>query len=102
MNLTSQPPYQRHTIRRRSKPNDKEFLAWLRTLPSAYSGKVPCVAAHYRTAANSGVGCKPLFSAIPLTDSEHKLQHQIGQYNFMPREWWETQIGKYLEMFNSR
>jgi hypothetical protein len=81
---------------KRKKRNDQAFLGWLRTLPSAVSGGMPCVAAHYRTAANSGIACKPLYSAIPLTDAEHKLQHQIGQYNFRPREWWEKKVEFYV------
>lgn len=27
-------------------------------------------------------------------------QHRIGQFNFMPREWWEEQCEKYLKMWH--
>lgn len=104
MNLTGLPPYQKNTKHRsRGKARlreDREFLDWLKTLPSALSGRGPCDPAHYRTAANSGIGCKPIFSAIPLTRDEHRLQHQIGQFNFMPREWWEEKVRYYIEMWN--
>jgi hypothetical protein len=96
MNLTGQKVYQKGRRTKHEKPNDKNYLAWLRTQPSALSGGFPCVVAHYRTAKNSGTGIKPLFSAIPLLQSEHEEQHRIGQYNFMPREWWEEMTGIYL------
>lgn len=100
MNLTGRPVYQKGSKRRsRGKVDDRDFLDWLKTLPSAYSGKMPCDPAHYRTAANSGVGCKPLYSAIPLTREEHRLQHRIGQFNFMPRAWWETQVAHYVDLW---
>lgn len=102
MNLTGLPPYQKGTKTKRKRDNDDLFLAWLRTLPSALSGRFPTEACHYRTAANAGVGCKPLYSAIPLTPEEHRKQHRIGQYNFMPREWWEEQVTTYVKRFRDR
>lgn len=106
MNLTGQQPYTKG-IRQRRKRSDEEredakFLAWIRTMPSAFSGKRPTVAAHYRTAANSGTGIKPLFSAIPLTWEEHRRQHDIGQYDFMPRDWWERKVKYYVKVFRER
>lgn len=84
---------------KRKRPNDKSFLVWIRTLPSAVSGKSPTIAAHYRTAKNSGIGIKPLYSAIPLTDEEHREQHRIGQFNFIPREKWEELTEHYRERY---
>jgi hypothetical protein len=101
MNLTGQTVYQKGSKRRKEKPNDREFLDWLKTQPSALSGKTPCDPCHYRTAKNSGVGCKPLLSAIPLTRDEHRLQHQIGQYAFMPREWWEREVERHLRRWTA-
>lgn len=75
---------------------DRKYLAWIRKQPSALSGGFPVEACHYRTAKNSGTGCKPLFSAVPLTPQEHRLQHRIGQFAFQPREWWVEQTAKYL------
>jgi hypothetical protein len=92
----------------RKKGTDKEFLLWLRKRPSALSGKMDydpdtgesfCVAAHFRTAKNSGTGCKPEYSAIPLTDAEHKEQHRIGQFNFKKRDWWERMTKYYLTIW---
>ena len=106
MNLTGQLPYQKNQKKRRTRSQeqreDAKFLEWIRTLPSAFSGKYPCIAAHYRTAANSGTGIKPLFSAIPLTWGEHQLQHQIGQYSFMPRDWWERKVAYYVDAWKAR
>jgi len=77
---------------------DKDYQAWCRKQPSAFSGKTEnIVFAHYRTAENSGTATKPVYSGIPLTWEEHQHQHQIGQYQFMPREWWEDQVRKHLE-----
>lgn len=87
---------------KRKRENDNDFLAWLRTQPSALSGQSPTEACHYRTAKNSGIGCKPLYSAIPLTSQEHKLQHSIGQYNFMPRSEWERLVELYVRKYKEQ
>lgn len=76
---------------------DADYQAWCRKRPSAYSGKTDNVVyAHYRTAANSGIGIKPPYSGIPLTLTEHNIQHRIGEYNFMERARWEFLVDKYL------
>lgn len=98
-NLCGLPPYQKGQKRKRKKENDDDYLRWLRTLPSALSGGYPTEACHYRTARNSGVGIKPMYSAIPLTPLEHREQHRIGQYNFMPRDWWEEKVAYYVETY---
>ncbi len=83
----------------RKKGTDKQFQLWLRTQPSAIDGRMDydpdtgqswCDPCHYRTAMNSGTGCKPEYSAIPMTHAQHSEQHRIGQFNFQPREWWEA------------
>lgn len=79
---------------------DEQYKAWCRKRPSAYSGKNENVVyAHYRTAANSGVGMKPPFSGIPLTFTEHNLQHRVGQYSFMERERWEYLVNQHLRLW---
>ena len=78
---------------------DEEFQAFVRKLPSALSGQAPCVFAHYRTAANSGIGIKPEFSGIPLTPDEHAEQHRIGTFAFMPRSWWEREVDRHLRLW---
>lgn len=98
MRINPIDPIYRHT--KRFRENDRDFLAWLRKQKSAVSGKTPCIAAHYRTAANSGTGIKPLFSAIPLTAEEHNHQHQIGQFNFMPKEIWERLVATYVAKYH--
>lgn len=92
--------------RARAAGTDNEFLEFLRSQKSAVSGEWGtwnmglgigrCQACHYRTANNSGIGTKPEYSAIPLTYDEHRNQHDIGQYNFKPRDWWESQVEHYL------
>lgn len=78
--------------------SDEDYKAFCRRLPSAYSGQNGSIEyAHYRTAANSGVGIKPPYSGIPLTHREHRIQHAIGQYNFMTRERWEYLVNQHLE-----
>lgn len=100
MNLTGQEIYQKHSKRRRVTVNDDKYCAWLRTQRSAFSGmKYSVVAAHYRTAKNSGIGIKPPFSALPLTRVEHDDQHRIGQFNFAPRSWWVSQVRRHQQMF---
>lgn len=60
--------------------SDAKFLAWIRTLPSCLSGDGPCQAAHVRRVQfGSGTGIKPPFSAVPLTFTEHYLQHSQGE-----------------------
>lgn len=104
MNLTGQAPHKKGQKRRRARPNDDAFLAWLRTQPSAIDGAMDvdrdtgarrCDPCHYRTAANAGTSKKPLWSAIPMTRKQHLLQHQIGQYSFRPRSWWEEKVEYY-------
>lgn len=100
MNLTNQKPYLKNMKRKRAKPNDKHYLVWLRTQPSAFSGiSRNVIAAHYRTAKNSGISIKPLFSAIPLTHQEHIEQHRIGQFKFAGRNWWEETVKNYQLRF---
>ncbi len=86
--------------------SDSQYREWIRTQPSAKSGQWAVwdaesgegrsEACHYRTSANSGIGIKPEYSCIPLTSQEHQLQHRIGQYEFMPRWWWEKKVEEYL------
>ncbi|MCE9567467.1 MAG: hypothetical protein K8U57_36155 [Planctomycetes bacterium] len=70
------------------KREDQAFLDWIKRQPSAISGQfseyhdsgeafsIPC---HVRRARDAGTGYKPLYSAIPLTDAEHKFQSQHGE-----------------------
>lgn len=92
------PVYQKPT----GHSDDKKFLNFLRGLSCCVCGKPPrSQAAHYRTAANSGVATKPLRSAVPMCHQCHSEQHRIGQFNFMPREKWEELVDKHLKLFDN-
>jgi len=67
---------------------DQEYREWLQSQPCAFRGAKPpgiecsgdIVAAHVRRVANgAGVGCKPLYSALPMCDAHHRLQHEKGE-----------------------
>jgi hypothetical protein len=96
---------------------DREFLAWIRTLPSCLSGESPCVAAHVRRVSEgAGMGIKPRLFSVPMTDIEHRYLHQHGEYAayfyFYPlpghydlqgvKDWFSEQALKYREMFLAR
>ena len=55
------------------------------------SGEGRSVAAHVRRASMAGTAFKPLFSAVPISQAEHLLQHQHGEEYFHPKEWWDEQ-----------
>lgn len=110
MNITGQMPYQKHQPKRKGRNraemespwsrygSDSDYQAWCRLRPSAYSGKNgQIVYAHYRTAANSGTGVKPVYSGLPLTMQEHQLQHAVGQFHFMERERWQYLVESHLK-----
>ncbi len=66
--------------------SDTEFLAWVKDQPCAcrFMAAPVCggdvVAAHVRRVADgAGAGLKPPYSAIPLCDTHHRLQHQKGE-----------------------
>jgi hypothetical protein len=69
---------------------DKEYRAWVQTLPSCLSGKFSewlsdlgewrNPACHVRRAATFGTGFRDVpFTSIPLTHEEHAYQHQYGE-----------------------
>jgi len=91
--------------RARVRANEREYLDWLKTQPSALGsgwdydwelGNV-CTPAHWRTAAHAGTSQKPEWLAIPLRDAEHKLAHQKGDSVIGTRDWWERQCVEHLE-----
>src|SRR5262245_14745507 len=51
------------------------------------NGEGRCVAAHVRRASDSGTAYKAAYSCVPLTDAEHRLQHQKGESALKPPEW---------------
>lgn len=51
-----------------------EYLAWVRSLPSAASGRIGCVA-HHRIGGRLSQRKTSDFEAMPLTDDEHRELH---------------------------
>ena len=95
-NICKRPPYQRATAG--DKKLDKQFLAWLRTQPCVIGGKCSgsVVAAHVRLYGRGGVGCKPLFSAVPLCWFHHGEQHQMSHTVHGNKSWWVRQADLHL------
>lgn len=66
---------------------DQQFRHWIQRQPSAVSGNYSewvdgegrCIAAHVRRSSDTGLNHKPPYSCIPLTDTEHREQHQHGE-----------------------
>lgn len=66
--------------------DDKRFLKWISLQPSCLDGNftqwnpnrnIPC---HVRRLnRGAGMGHKPLFSAVPLTDDQHQVQTRYGE-----------------------
>ncbi len=99
------------------KKRDKEFLAWLRLQPSCIDGSFSefvhgqgrCIAAHVRSASNSGTSFKPLLCAVPLTERQHSAQHRVGERSMLElflgrsfttqeaHEWFKDKVHFYVE-----
>lgn len=97
--------------------SDRQYRDWLSYQPSCVSGGFNQVlngagrniACHVRRASNAGTGYKPPFSAVPMTDVEHMLQHNRGEAAVLlaygkghfttqqAKEWFNEQARKYLE-----
>jgi hypothetical protein len=56
------------------------FVRWIRSLPSVASGHGPCVAAHTENDGKSRKGSWK--TIVPLTDTEHREEHQHGRQTF--------------------
>lgn len=83
----------------RAVGTDQQFLDWIKTQDCAanrpHNGDI--VPAHVRrVAGGAGIGIKPDYSAIPLCDAHHQLQHQKGESEIAPREWWDQKRIEYL------
>jgi len=91
-----------------SDHGDIDFLLWLKSQVCWHCGKQEMhideatgtthffvQAAHVRrVSAGAGTGIKPQFSAIPLCDACHTIQHAVGESGIAPREWWEEKAAK--------
>ena len=69
------------------------------------------VLAHYRLADYCGMGIKPPFSGVPLTHTEHTMQHQHGEAYVLAANgivaddaaaWFEAKADEYLERWKNR
>ena len=75
----------RDVLRKIGAPD--EHLEWIQKQPSCISerfseyvnGEGRCIAAHVRRAGDAGIGYKPPYMAVPLTDEEHRQQHNHGE-----------------------
>ncbi len=90
--------------------SDDEFRAWVQRQPSAYSGEFSeyvdgegrCIAAHVRRAGESGIGYKAPYACIPLTDKEHRQQHQHGEGDINNPEWFDRMRARYVQEWASQ
>lgn len=73
--------------------NDAAFLKWIKTQRCAVRNKEcagDVVPAHVRrVASGAGTGVKPPYSAIPLCDFHHKIQHAQGESALGGKEWFD-------------
>ena len=58
-----------------------EYLAWVRSQPSAATGMVGCIA-HHRIGYRHSQRKVDDFQTLPLTDAEHKRLHDKGVHEF--------------------
>ena len=82
---------------------DKEYLEWVSHQPSCISGDFyhykdgvgRNIACHVRRVSKgAGVGIKPLYSAVPMTNDQHHISHQHGEHGLLNRtnhEVWDKQ-----------
>lgn len=90
--------------RAKKKGSEEQYYSWLRQCPSCLfpefseyvNGEGRCVVAHVRN-VNGGIGYKPPYSAVPLTQDQHAKQHQYGYEYFMPIEAWSELSRYYLK-----
>lgn len=90
--------------RRRLLKLDEEFRLWLSYQPSCIDGSWSewdgeawrSIACHVRRVPDCGVGIKPLFSAVPMSFSQHAKQHQLGETALLPQAEFEARAGEYV------
>jgi hypothetical protein len=113
---------------------DALYRTWIQTLPSCLDGKsfsewLPSLgewrnlACHVRRAGRSGVAFKEAYACVPMTDAQHRYQHQYGELaclmkfsrdpqllctlknaspfeaERMAMEWFDVQVEKYREIW---
>lgn len=84
---------------------DTEYLEWLKTQPCCIRGSMSAdkahegdvVAAHVRRiAAGAGTATKPMYSAVPMCNRHHQLQHQHGESQVGGKEWIDRERARHL------
>lgn len=89
---------------------DQEYLAWLKGRECCIRGSLiadkahdgDIVPAHVRRIADgAGTGIKPEYSAVPMCDRHHKLQHQSGESEVGGKEWLDRQRNRYVQEWAS-
>lgn len=103
-NLTRQLPYQKTLPH--IKKEDKEYRAWLRTLPCCICAKPPPnEACHVRFNEDGtdapATGYKPYLKAVPMDFGCHKLQHNESHTIYGNKDFWLTLAKHYLQMFRT-
>jgi hypothetical protein len=98
---------------------DIKFRDWLSYQPSCIDGSFSeivdgvwrNVACHVRRVGNgAGTARKPLFSAVPMNNDQHTMQHMKGELALLnaygiahtreeAKQWFEEQARKYLVMW---
>lgn len=108
MNITGRSVYQKFLKRRRKSSHaellNEEFLAWLRKQPCCICGQYKewlhgsgrSQAAHVRLGGRGALADKPLFSAVPLCNEDHGLQHQHSHEAFGNKEVWLNLADSFL------
>jgi len=79
---------------------DTDYLDWLRDqgccIGGSHDGDV--VAAHVRRVAlGAGTGIKPKYSAVPMCNHHHTIQHQLGESAVGGKRFLDKQRIKYLQ-----
>lgn len=86
--------------------SDEEFLSWLETRQCCMRKLGGChgdiVAAHVRRVSEgAGTGVKPKYSAVPMCDAHHRLQHQKGESALGGKEVFDRKRAYYLQEWAS-
>lgn len=82
---------------------DEEFLEWVKQHPCCAASAISqcegdVVAAHVRRVANgAGTGIKPEYSAVPLCNLHHSLQHQKGESALGGKDWFDAQRVRFVQ-----
>jgi len=84
---------------------DSDYLEWLKSQKCCVvAGKKhegDIVPAHVRRiASGAGTGIKPEYSAVPMCDFHHKLQHSKGESGIGGKEFIDRQRVKHLERWS--